>query len=257
MTINKQFGHTMHVSCPSPVVGKTIQMLEKEFLNLQKRTSSELSANAQITTEILIQSLALLPIALQSEYQSFIVGNLETLERADSIRKVFHHLNPHFTFISYGLLALIIDDLGSNELKSDMSKYIEAIKIFIDQTTVQELMDHWPGVREIPPHFEELRATIDENPSSYTLRQLDNLQKKFCNTIMVSETTFILIGIKRSSSFLLSWIIPTVCLPLLKSVIRELSNFFKVEKIYSLTHGGQRLYSMAVNVASYSILLNF
>ena len=232
-------------------------MLEKEFLHLQRRTSSELSANAQITMEILIESLTSLPIALRSEYQSFIFGNLETLERADSIRKVFHHLNSHFTFINYGLLAHIIDDLGSNELKSDMSKYIEAVKIFINQTTVQELMDHWPGVREIPPHFEELKAVIDKDPSSYTLRQLDNLQKKFCNTIMVSETTLILIGIKRTSSFLLNWIIPTVCLPLLKSVIRELSTFFQVEQIYSLTHGGQRLYSMAVNVASYSMLLNF
>ena len=228
-------------------------MLEKEFLNLRRRTSSELIENTQITMEILIESLTLLPIALRSEYQSFIVGNLETLERAESIRKIFHCLNPHFTFIDYGLLAHIVDDLGSNELKCDMSKYIEAVKIFIDQTTVQELMDHWQGVREIPPHFEELRAVVDEDPSLYRLQRLDDLQKRFCNTIMVSETTLILIGIKRRSSFLLSWIIPSVCLPHLKSVIGELSTFFQVEKIYSLTHGGQRLYSMAVNIASFSV----
>ena len=228
-------------------------MLEREFSNLQRRTSSELTANASMTTEILIESLTLLPIALRSEYQSVIVGNLETLERADSIRKIFHHLNPHVTFIDYGLLEHIINEFGSRRLKRDMSKYIETVQVFIHQTTVQELMDHWPGVREIPPHFEELRAVIDEDPSSCTLRQVDDLRKRFCSKIKLYETVLILIGIKKRSSFLLSWIIPSLFLPRLKSVIGKLSSFFQVERIYSLTHGGQRLYSMAVSVASFTV----
>ena len=234
-------------------VGDKIKKLEKEFSELQKRTSSELSANNEVTPEVLLEALTLLPISLQNEYQKIILENLETLERADSIKKVFHRINPLFNFIDYGLLAHIVDDLGSEGLKSDMSKYIGEVQIFINQTTVQELMDHWPGVREIPPQFEELRAVIDEDPSSYTLRQLDDLRKKFCNMTKLSETALILIGIKRTSSFLLSWIIPSVYLPLLKSVIGELSTFFQVEQIYSLTHGGQQLYSMAVNVTSFAV----
>ena len=228
-------------------------MLEREFSNLQRRTSSELTTNATMTTEILIESLTLLPIALRSEYQSFIVGKLETLERAESIRKIFHHLNPHCTFIDYGLLEHIINEFGSRRLKQDMSKYIERVQVFIDQTTVQELMDHWPGVREIPPHFERLRAVIDEDPSLYTLRQLDDLRKRLCSKTKLYETVLILIGIKKRSSFLLNWIIPSIFLPHLKSVIGELSSFFQVEQIYSLTHGGQRLYSMAVNVVSFAV----
>ena len=194
----------------------------------------------------------MLPVALRNEYETFIHENLETLQRADSIRKVFHHLNPYFTFIDYGLLEHIIDEFGSRRLKSDMSKYVETVQIFIDQTTVQELMEHWPGVTEIPPHFEELRTRIDEDPSTYTLRQLDDLRKRFCNMTLLSKTVLILIGIRRRSSFILSWIIPSALLPHLKSVIGRLNRFFHVEQIYSLTHDGQRLYSMAVNVAYFA-----
>ena len=209
---------------------------------------SELTTSAKITAADLIDSLTSLPIALRNDFQSFIVGNLEALERVDSIRKVFHRLNPHFTFIDYGLLEHIINKFGSRQLKSGMSTYIEKIQIFINDTTVQELMDHWPGVIEIPPCFEELRAVIDGDPSMYTLRQLDDLRKRFCNVTLLSKTVLILIGIKRRSSFLLSWIIPSILLPRLKSVIGELSSFFHVEQICSLTHNGQQLYSMVVSV---------
>ena len=237
-------------------IGKRIQTLEREFSALQRETSSELSTNATMTPEILIESLTLLPIALRSEYQSFILRNLETLERADSIRRVFHRLNPHFTFIDYGLLEHIINEFGSKRLKSDMSKYVGRVQIFIDQTTVLELMDHWPGVSEIPPHFEMLRARIEEDPSSCTLRQLDDLRKRFCSKIRLYETVLILIGIKKRSSFVLSWIIPSSCLPEFKSVIGKLSgNFFHIEQIYSLTHGGQPLYFMAVNFACFKLPL--
>ena len=214
---------------------------------LQQRTSSELSENNKVTPEILLETLTLLPLALRNEYEKFIQENLEKLQRADSVRKVFHHLNPHSSFIDYGLLKYIIDYYGSCQLKSDMSRYVEIVEVFIDQTTVQELMDHWPGVREIPPHFKELKAVIEEDPSTYTLRNLDILRKKFCNVMLLSETVLILIGIKKRSSFLLSWIVPAIFLPLLKSAIGELISFFQTEQVYSLTYGEQRLYSMAVS----------
>ena len=233
-------------------VGGKIKELEKEFSRLQQRTSSELSKNDEVTPEVLLESLTLLPIALRNEYATFIHENLKTLQRVDSIRKVFHHLNPHFTFIDYSLLEYIIDYFGSDELKSDMSMYIVQVQIFINETTVKELIDHWPGVREIPPNFEELRALINEDPSTYTLQELDILRKKVCLMISLSKTVLVLIGIKKKSSFLLSWIIPSVCLPLLKSVIGKLSIFFEDEQIYSLTHDGQRLYSKAVNVAYFA-----
>jgi hypothetical protein len=124
------------------VVGRRIQTLESEFSTLQRRTSTELSTDATMTPEILVEALTLLPVALRSEYQSLIVRDLETFERADSIRKVFHRLNPHFTFIDYGLLKHIINQFGSKQLKSDMSEYTETVQVFMDQTTVQELMDH-------------------------------------------------------------------------------------------------------------------
>ena len=159
---------------------------------------------------------------------------------------IFPRLSLHFTFIDYGLLAHLIDEFGSEQLQEDMSAYTEAIQVFLDETTVQQLMDHWPGQSDIPPHFEKLRVVIDEDPSTYTLRKLDNLRKKFCSETRLSETVLILIGVGRKSSFVLSWVVPSIFLPYLKLVINNLKSFYQREHIFSVTVGRQRLYSIAV-----------
>ena len=156
-------------------MGATIDNLEKQFSSLQRRLSAELTAKSEVSPEILLESLTLLPIALRNEYQKFILENLLALEKADSIRKIFFHLNPHFSFIDYHLIKYLVEEFASSRLKRDMSVYVEAVQVFLDETTVLDLLDHWPGRRDKPPHFEELRAVIDGDPSKYTLRQLDNL----------------------------------------------------------------------------------
>ena len=135
-------------------MGATIKKLEKEFFGLQRQLSFELNANSEVTPELLLESLTLLPIALRNEYQKFILENLSTLEKADSIRKIFFHLNLHFTFIDYHLVKFLVEEFASTRLKRDMSVYAEAVQVFLDKTTVLQLMDHWPGQCEIPPHFE-------------------------------------------------------------------------------------------------------
>ena len=187
------------------IVVENVKMLEKQFSNMQRRLLSEMKTNSEVSPDTLVDSLTLLPISLRAEYQKFVFENLRTLEKAESIREIFHHLNLHFTFIDYQLLEYLIEEYGSHRLKKDMSAYTKRVQIFKDETTIQQLMDHWPGRHDIPPHFEELRAVVGEDPSKYTLQQLDNLRKKMCSVTMLSETILILIGVGKKSSFIVHY----------------------------------------------------
>ena len=232
--------------CTLANVGETITKLEKQFSGLQRRLQSEMKTNSEVSPETLVDSLTLLPISLRGDYQKFVFENLKTLEKAESIREIFHHLNVHFTFIDYRLLEFLVDEYGSRRLKQDMSVYTKKMAVFMDETTVQQLMDHWPGQRDIPPHFEELRAVINGDPKTYTLRQLDDLRKRVCSQTMLLDTILILIGVERRSSFLVCWVVPSIFVPRLKSVISRLRNFYQREHIFSVSVDTQRLYSIAV-----------
>ena len=127
-----------------------------------------------------------------------------------------------------------------------MSAYTVKVQSFLSQTTVLHLMDHWPGQRDIPPHFEELRAVIDRDPKTYTLRELDDLRKRVCSETRLSETILVLIGVGRKNSFVVCWVVPSIFVPQLKSAISSLRSFYQREHIFSVTVGTQRLYSIAV-----------
>ena len=206
-----------------------------------------MKTNSEVSPETLVNSLTLLPISLRAEYQKFVFENLKTLERAESIQEIFHYLNIHcFTFIDYRLLEFLVDEYGSRRLKQDMLAYTKKMGVFMDETTVQQLMDHWPGRRDIPPHFEELRAVIGEDPGTFTLRKLDNLRKEFCSEIRLFETVLILKRFARKNSFVVCWMVPSIFVPQLKSAISSLRSFYQREHIFSVTVGTQRLYSIAV-----------
>ena len=185
-------------------------------------------------------------MVLRNEYEKSIQEKIPTLERADNIRKLFCHLNPLSSFIDYHLVEHLVEEFGSEQLQEDMSAYVKLVQVFYDETTVEQLMDHWPGRRDIPPHFEELRAVIGEDPGTFTLRRLDNLRKEFCSEVRLFETVLILKRFGRKNSFLVCWVVPSVFVPQLKSAIIRLRRFFQRESIFSVTVGTHRLYSIAV-----------
>ena len=227
-------------------VDATINDLERRFSQLQRRLSSELDSNSKISPEILVESLTLLPVQLKIQYNKLVCENLLTVKKEDSIRRVFHLLNPHISFIDYHLIKFLIEEFGSAQLKEDMSAYVDLVEVFYDETNVQQLMDYWPGRHEIPPDFKDLQAVIDEEPGTYTLRRLDDLRKEFCGETRLYKTVLILKRVKRKNSFIVCWAVPSMFVPELKSDINKFKSFCERQNIFSISIGTQRLYSIAV-----------
>ena len=224
-------------------VGKQIKHLEKIFLSLKKMLLKELKADKEITTEVLLESLTILPTELQTEYGAYLEEKLPVLEDLGTVSKIFSRLSLHFTFLDYSLLQHLIDEFGSEKLKRDMSAYDGEIQVFLDETTIVELQDHLPGRQDLPPHFDKLRMMIDKDPGKCSLRMVNNLRKRFCNETQLSEIIFVLIGIGKVNSFILIFIIPGVLGPrLVESVGRVDDSFYQRECIVSIALNQQQLY---------------
>ena len=236
-TVVMRFVHSVLVH----VVGERISKLEKWFSGLKSKILSELRANQ--TPEMILGSLAMLPLSLQAEYRNYVMENLSTLAAAASVTMMFVRLSFQFTFIDYGLLEHLIETFGSEQLKQDMSAYAGAVQVFLDETTVEELKDHWPGQRDMPAHFEEIRAIVYQNPKIYSLRQLDDLRRNLCGETKLSEMVFILKRVGKANSFSVSWLVPSVLVSeLIESLSRINESFYEREFIYSISVNQQQLY---------------
>ena len=91
-----------------------------------------------------------------------------------------------------------------------MKEYCDGVIKFMHSTTVQQLMDHWPGKLEIPPNFSKLLAKIiDEDPTTYTLYELDQLRRRYCCEHKLTDLVFVIIVIDEVNSFIVQLLIPS------------------------------------------------
>ena len=219
-----------------------INELDGQFRHLHERILAELE-DTKVPLSKLIHSLTLLPPELTLEYKKAIDNKLRDLRREAVVDDFFYHLNPLINFLSYGLLKHIIDQFGSDTLKMEMNEYSEDVVQFMKKTTVKQLMDYWPGQQEIPPNFLKLQAKIDEDPTTYTLYQLDQLRKRYCCVLKLTDLVFVIIGLETTNSFIVEWLVPSALVPKLVESARNLDGgFYLRERILRVVVGEKQIF---------------
>ena len=226
-------------------IAKRIDTLQKQFRCLHRRLLSELKER-RVSVDGVLEELTLLPIECCKEYESLIQQKLPALEKSTRITTLFNRLNPLFTFIDYGLLQHLISNLGSTELKEDMISYINEVQEFMRETTVGDVIDHWPGDEEAHANYSKLRAKFKDDPKTYTLERLNSFRRRFCSRVRLSEFIFGLISLEPSESFFVTWLIPSVVVPeLTKSICQIEHSFYELEHILSITVDQEQVYPPA------------
>ena len=129
----------------------------------------------------------------------------------------------------------MITKFGSAGLKSKMALYIEDVKVFMKETTVHDLIDHWGGCEVSDLNYGKLKAKFKDDPMTYTLERLNKFRRKFCSQVRLSEFIFCLISLESTESFFATWIIPAAIIPELSEAIQQLDKcFYEEEHIVSI-----------------------
>jgi hypothetical protein len=206
----------------------------------------------RVSVDSVLTELSLLPIECRKEYEELIQQKLPLLEESTRITTLFYRLNPLFTFIDYGLLQHLISNLGSTELQEDMTSYVNAVQVFMRETTVGDVMDHWPGENVPQMNYSELKIKFKEDPRTYTLERLNKFRRKFCSRVRLSEFIFGLISLEPSESFFVIWLIPTVTVARLSMSVHQIEHsFYESECILLISVDEEQLYPpVSASIAS-------
>ena len=242
-TVHNLIGHPQTVDTD---VLSDMNDLEFQFRRLHGRILAELE-NHHVSVSMLLSSLTVMPTRIKQEYQTSIREAFPELRRETAIREAFYHLSPLIDFLSCGLLSYIIDEFGSNTLKLMMKTYTDDLTTFMKKTTVKQLilMDVWPGQQKIPSNFSTLRAKLDEDPATCTLYQLDQLRRRFCGAVKLTEVVSVLIGLETSNSFIAEWLIPSALVPLLMESAKKLEfGFYLREHILKMSVDEKQIFPM-------------
>ena len=230
---------------PDDVLSR-IKELDLKFRSLHQGLLSELESK-KVPVQKLVNSLTLLPIDLRQVYEKAISMKPPDLRREEEAGDLFcYHLNPLVNFLDHGLIKYFIDQFGSNTLKSMMKSYSDDALVFMKKTTVKQLMDVWPGQQEIPPNFSKLRAKIDKDPTTFTLYQLDQLRRRFCSAVKLTEFVSVFIGLHTANyKFIVEWLIPSALVPQLVESARQLDfGFYLRDRILKMTVDEKQIFPM-------------
>ena len=234
-----------------------IENLETKFHGLYQKLVSEV-IKKRLPVDDFHQALAMLPIAFRKEYESSIQQILSAAKESDGqgvvTSNAFLPFCPLFVFIDYDLLDYMIVKFGSVELKNKMALYIEDIKLFMKETKVGDLIDHWPGCEVSDLNYAKLKAKFTDDPMTYTLERLNKFRRRFCSQVRLSQFICCLISLESAESFFATWIIPAVIIPELSEMIKQLDKiFFKEEHIISLFVDQKQLYPSVTRISQYEV----
>ena len=197
---------------------------------------------------MLWNSLTMLPYKFRMEYESDIHTRLSELRGEERTAMLFRQLTPLFHFLDYDLLNHLINKFGSRNLKENMSKYLANIDKFMEETTVHDIIKvryfRQPNENKFYKHYSKLRAKFDGDPKDYTLKKVDAVRTRFCDTARLSRTILWLMYCDEAQSFLITWCFPAVLAPDMKDRVTTLAGlqFFTSEHVSSVSVDGQVLY---------------
>ena len=219
------------------MVKANLKELEERFFGLRHQLKSEL-LRRNIPVEAILESLTLLPMELKLEYDELVQAKLPQIETAITITELVYRLDPLFTFIDYNLLNYLASKFGSVQLKADMSSYIEHVQVFMRETTVGDVMPHWPGRKISSDEFSELWIKIKANPKSCTLQKLQEFRDKHCATIKLSAVLSSIKSLIPASSFFIVLLVPTATTIKVAKAI----DFYREEQVHMVVLDNKLLY---------------
>lgn len=233
-------------------IGAQINTLENQFCCLSSSFLEELTEKEMNAKDVKKHILSL-PYRLKRELFYPISEHTLHITKKSDMSQLFFYLDATiWNFIDYTLLEHLVSIFGSDALQSEMETYVTNLSTFEKQTTVSQLIQCWPGRKEVPPNYSELTAKIDLKPDECTIEQLNSLRTGLRERFLPPLSEYALLHFNlNEGSILVKWLIPNdrvphftnaICMPRSAVLLQAL-------KISTLRIQGILVYPISINEA--------
>ena len=153
---------------------------------------------------------------------------------------------PSGFFLDFDMLSIIIKEFGSDCVRDMMMSYCKFMLGFVEQLTVQQLLELPLVATEDHRDYIEVECGIMEEPSGYTCDKILCFKNSICAEINFSGFMLTMSHVRKplSGSFFIRWFVPTQFAPdLIESTNCIDSAFYVRKSIASLSVGCQWVYN--------------
>ncbi len=194
-----------------PKIDDEICRLQDDFSSMASCLLRELDMK-KCDVESVRSRLTILPERVNKEiFLSLPIE--ESSDNSSSIQVIFNFLNAKvWNFVDYHLLKFMVDTFGSDELKTQMSHYIEQLERFLMATPVSSFITCWEGHNTKPSQsYSEFEVKFTpENSEAFTMQTLNNFRRNIQAKFLPPLSEYAVLHYRhRFGCFIVTWILPS------------------------------------------------
>ena len=216
--------------CPVEAIRSCIQQLTGQFEKLKSATAQELQ-KAGIGVASLVDKITSLPAKLKEAHREFLKEYNKEFHSCKSVPEVFTHLNTHWDYLNYDMLAHLITGFSLSSLNAQLKEYKLKMQHFLNETSLEQFSEAEEEERymEPPEGFKKLVSRHKFSPST-SLKEIDTFRRKFAHKYDLRACAIFLLSM-RSGSVVITMLVPESLEMMLRSTDPE---FFKEHSIVHL-----------------------
>ena len=172
-----------------------------------------------------------LPVTKREPHLKFLKEYIKEFHSCKSVPEVFSHLNTHWDYLNYDMLAHLITDFPLSSLKAQLTIYELRMQRFLNETSLEQFSaaEEEERYMEPPEGFKKLVSQHKLSPST-SLKKIDTFRRKFAHKYDLRACAIFLLSM-RSGSVVLTMLVPESLEMMLRSTDPE---FFKEHSIVHL-----------------------
>ena len=185
-------------------------MLHKKFDEL-KREAIKLLQQDDVAVDDVTYELSTVEDDYIPEHEAFLDDKSKKLEECSNHKALFRHLNLYWTYLSYHLLAHLVDMVTALEsMRNKMESYEWNLKLFRVLTPLKLFCEVKPQHIEQPRGFSKVVAEFKKEIATVrdmTLQDLEEFRFKYAREHKLRDFAFMLDGVKPGC-FIVTFLVP-------------------------------------------------
>jgi len=183
-------------------------------------------------------SVAVLPTSLKHQHKYFLEQHSSQIAKATTVEEIFSILNSYCNFLNCSLLAHIISKFGNEDLKKQLSSYMEILQAFRSQTKLTDFMKVCTENPHLPPVSVALKTKMSPEWEHRTLEDAEEYCKAMAQNSSLADYVLSLVK-GDSGSIFLTWSVSDHAIRFVASAMN--SEFLQHHGIEEVTIDGENL----------------
>ena len=221
------------------LVRKEVKNLEGEFRKLVLDAQDDLGEKESPRfLSRLRTSFLLLDSAIDKRHLRFLRASQHKIANATTVEHIFHVLIVYWNYFNYALLEYVIQEFGSEELKTKLNNYLVDLSEFEKNTKVKDFIQVCSKDLEMPPDSSLVVEEMNAKWADYTLDCIREKTQELIRTVRLARFIDFFQG-ATIGSIILMWAVPSSGVHLLAEAMDD--RFLEKHEIESVTIDGKGL----------------